>query len=683
MYGRMCYFGIRKLRGARAVIALAALLGLAAVPSVAQASTAELGPASLDFPNTLVGVSSPDQQVFFTNDGPDSIDVSAVSIGGIDQSDFAVTVDNCTGVTVAAGESCELRVGFAPTARGDRSAELDVTHTGDGGLASAPLSGKGVTQELTIRPSQLDFPATTVNYPGGQQQLQVQNTGDLPVSINNVFIDGSEGADFNQNNNCGGQLTSDQVCFVNVAFWPHGEGTRNATLHVNSDAARKDETAPLTGTGVPPQLSFEPGSYDFGLQQINNNSAQTNFLLRNTGAAPVQVNSIDIVAPGPNAFWTGNIDCWGQTLQPNDTCNVQVNFGPNQPIPYSAQLRAMVNGVSFTAFLSGRGGQPVFTASPNPADFGFATAGQPGDTRTITLINQGDLPGAFFVAIISGGDVGSFRLLHEDCTGVPLGPSASCTAQVRFQPESSGAKVATLTLVGDQGQPFQMNLTGDGVDPQVSLTPDDYDFGRQAVGSSSAGQRFELSNDGASPMRLSGASIIGPDADQFRLSADDCTDVTLPTGGRCAVQVRFAPDAKGTRSARLRITGDDGSQTASLSGVGANSPGVSFRWREALRPHGKALVAGLAACKSSSSCRLRARGVLSGVAKRGAAVRHMKVKLPAVQLTIGAGKTRSLRVRLPGLARLAAKGGGRLQLKLDWSADGQHGHSRSDRGLSA
>ncbi|MFI5027215.1 MAG: choice-of-anchor D domain-containing protein, partial [Solirubrobacterales bacterium] len=281
----MSYFDMRELPGARVVIALAALLALAAVPSAAQASTAELGPASLDFPNTLVGVSSPDQQVFFTNDGPDPIDVSGVSIGGTDPSDFAVTVDNCTGVTVAAGESCEMRVGFAPTARGDRSAELDVTHTGDGGLASAPLSGKGVTQELTITPSQLDFPATTVNYPGGQQQLQVQNTGDLPVSINNVFIDGSEGADFNQNNNCGGQLTSDQVCFVNVAFWPHGDGTRNATLHVSSDATRKDETAPLTGSGVPPQLSFEPGSYDFGLQQINNNSAQTNFLLRNTGPA--------------------------------------------------------------------------------------------------------------------------------------------------------------------------------------------------------------------------------------------------------------------------------------------------------------------------------------------------------------------------------------------------------------
>ena len=116
----------------------------------------------------------------------------------------------------------------------------------------------------------------------------------------------------------------------------------------------------------------------------------------------------------------------------------------------------MVNGVSFTADLSGQGGQPVFTASPDPADFGFASAGQSGDTRTITLTNQGDLPGSFFVAIISGGDVGSFRLLHEDCTGVPIGPSASCTAQVRFQPDGAEAKAATLTLVGDQGQPFQM-----------------------------------------------------------------------------------------------------------------------------------------------------------------------------------------------------------------------------------
>jgi hypothetical protein len=559
---------IRKIRGARALLAMTALVVLAA-PSVAQASTAGLSPSTLDFPDTLVGVSSPDQQIFFTNDGPDPVQVGGVALGGEDPSDFAVTTDNCTGVTLAASESCELRVAFAPTARGALSAELDVPHSGDGGLATAALTGKGVTRELTVSPGQLDFPATTVNYPGGQQQVEVKNTGDLPVNINNVFIDGSEGADFNQNNNCGGQLNPDQVCNVNVSFWPHGEGTRSATLHLSSDASRPDETEPLSGTGAPPQLSFEPGSYDFGLQQINSNSTQTNFLLRNTGAAAVQVNSIDIVPGDQSGFWTGFVSCWRMTLQPNDTCTVQVNFGPNQPIAYSAQLRASVNGVSFTADLSGQGGQPLFTASPNPADFGSATVGQPGPTRTITLTNEGDLPGGFFIAIISGGDVDSFRLSHEDCTGAQLDPSASCTARVRFQPDSAGPKRAQLTLVGGEGEPLQFNLTG--------------------------------------------------------------------------------------------------------TGVAKRNDGVSFKWRHALRAHGTSVLVGRAACHGASSCRLWAHAVVQN--------RLLKVKLPAVRLTIGADDTRALRLRLPASARRTAGNGGRLKLNLKWSAGGSRGHSSSQRRL--
>ena len=37
----------------------------------------------------------------------------------------------------------------------------------------------------------------------------------------------------------------------------------------------------------PPQLSFEPGSHDFGLQPINNGSGQANFQLRNNGSEVV------------------------------------------------------------------------------------------------------------------------------------------------------------------------------------------------------------------------------------------------------------------------------------------------------------------------------------------------------------------------------------------------------------
>ena len=224
-------------------------------------------------------------------------------------------------------------------------------------LAVLPASAQASTAELSPTPTQLDFPTTTVFYPGGQQGVDVKNTGDQPVGINNVSIDGPNGSDFNQNNNCGGQLDVGQSCHVNVSFQPQGAGSRSATLRLSSDASRGDTTVDLSGIGADPSLGFEPASYDFGLQRINNGSAQTNLQVRNTGAAAVQVNSIDIVGPGSSNFWTGFSNCWGTTLQPNDTCTVQVNFGPNDTIDYSAQLRVSVNGVQFTADLT-RTGRP-------------------------------------------------------------------------------------------------------------------------------------------------------------------------------------------------------------------------------------------------------------------------------------------------------------------------------------
>ncbi len=194
------------------------------------------------------------------------------------------------------------------------------TLTGLVALAGLPSAAHAAT-ELTVSPAQINFPATTVGNPGGQQQVIAKNTGDVPVSIGNVYIDGTNASDFNQNGNCGGPLSPGQGCDISISFWPGGAGARDATLHVVSDDPRGEGTVDLIGTGAAPELSFEPAVYDFGLQSLNSGSTQTTMLLRNTGAAAVQVNSIDIVGPGSGAFWTGFISCFGNTLQPNDTCS--------------------------------------------------------------------------------------------------------------------------------------------------------------------------------------------------------------------------------------------------------------------------------------------------------------------------------------------------------------------------
>lgn len=214
-----------------------------------------------------------------------------------------------------------------------------------------------------------------------------------------------------------------------------------------------------------PQLVFEPGSYDFGLHEANRETSQTNFQLRNVGSVPAPIYSIQPVGSGSSAFWTGNSDCFNHALEPGETCSIQVNFNPYEVAPFSAQLRAeSERGTSFTAALSGEGGRPELTAETNPTNFGSLPVGSGGVTKTINVTNEGNMPGGAFIAVISGGAVGSFHLLDENCTGIPLSPDATCNLQVSFDPISTGAKAARLFLVGDGDGGVQISLTGVGLE---------------------------------------------------------------------------------------------------------------------------------------------------------------------------------------------------------------------------
>ncbi len=225
---------------------------------------------------------------------------------------------------------------------------------------------------------------------------------------------------------------------------------------------------PAAGFAAPvsePQLSFEPGSYDFGPQPIYN-TAQANLELRNEGAEEVWIESLQTSGPGSGSFWVGNSDCWSGPVQPGGSCSLEVNFNPDEPLAeYEAQVRARSNGYDFYADLSGIGAGPYFSADPNPVEFGSAKVGGAGSTREIEITNAGNWPGGVFIAVISGGAVGSFQLLDENCTGRLIDPAATCTAQVRFQPLSEGVKKATFSLFGESDGGSQVVLSGVGAAP--------------------------------------------------------------------------------------------------------------------------------------------------------------------------------------------------------------------------
>jgi hypothetical protein len=437
-----------------------------------------------------------------------------------------------------------------------------------------PPAGSG--PPLVVSPPSLSFEKTTVGNQAPSLAADLYNEGEEEAPIDKIAIEGEDAAAFNLTSSCGA-IFQNQHCGLWFTFMPGSPGEKHATAVITFKNGRPAESFALTGTGVEPQLTFSPSSYDFGMQRVyENRNAQLQ--VTNSGEAPVQVNNFEMLG-GNGSFWNGNTNCWSQALQPGQSCNVEVNFSPQDAVAYTAELRATANGYGFTAALSGTGGRAIIEATPNPAGFGPLTVGAISAAQTITITNSGNIPAGFFIGIVAGGDSGSFQLLSENCTGAELMPASSCTAQVRFRPQDAGPKAAYMAFFGDNDGGAMVGLKGEGVALAVTLAPSAFDFGSEAAGSKSDSHAFAVRNDGSTPLNVGSVAIVGADLDQFALAGDECTGETLVPGAECLVRVRFTPDSAGAKAAKLRVGSDSGPLVATLSGAGTDATsGANDHW---------------------------------------------------------------------------------------------------------
>jgi hypothetical protein len=235
-------------------------------------------------------------------------------------------------------------------------------------------------------------------------------------------------------------------------------------------SAAEEPVPPLEAA---PQLTFSPVSLDFGIVRVNQ-SANQNVQVTNGGEAVTQIGWVGIEGKDTGNFWTGSSDCWnGRWLAPGESCWIQVNFNAWQAVAYEAALTVSAENVSFSAELHGTGGEAMLMPEFNPVEFGSAAVGGEGTVRTINLSNVGNIGGGYFIAVIAGGDVASFELIDENCTGEEIGPGAGCVAHVRFDPVGLGRKVARLAFFGDSNGGTMVFLRGEGepAPPEVHSTP--------------------------------------------------------------------------------------------------------------------------------------------------------------------------------------------------------------------
>src|SRR5207248_696596 len=136
---------------------------------------------------------------------------------------FAIKSDHCSGVSLAAGASCQVGVvlsaaaagtltadltvsagsagsvsahltamALAPVSLGAKSASLTVAAT-TGGSAVAQLSGTGITQgTLALTPDTHDFGSVQQMTPGASQAFMVKNTGQAMTSLLTATLGGGD-----------------------------------------------------------------------------------------------------------------------------------------------------------------------------------------------------------------------------------------------------------------------------------------------------------------------------------------------------------------------------------------------------------------------------------------------------------------------------------------------------------
>jgi hypothetical protein len=557
-------------------------------------------------------------------------------------------------------------------------------------LLAIPASGRaapGGGEELVVSPAPLVFPTTT-KWMSSEETLTVTNPAGVPVSLYGTNFEGPGSGSFGTNgSSCGAMLIAGESCTIAVRFSPQAAGEQRASLHLGASVPDGGPTVELEGLGALPELSFEPGSFDFGLTQTNEGGERTRMILRNVGPAPAQVG-IE-TSGGGGAFSIGESDCWGATLAAGGTCSLQVYFRPNQTGPYVGEVRANSAGVTFGAELTGSGGQAILAASTNPLDFGSAAVGSRGEPRVVTIENSGDLPGGFFIAVISGGDSASFQLVEEDCTGIPILPGAKCQAAVRFQPTTAGLRKATLSFFGDGEGGQQIALSGTGIDPGVPVAaPAAHSFGSLTVGASGDVQLFTFTNESEVPTEVGAVTLGGDNMDQFRIARDGCSGVALAPRASCQVGVRFAPLEAGAMSALLRLDSTGGVATAALSGyaeaaagleTSAAAGGAGTRLRTQLRLAGRPLSVtgtklrvGAFSCPSEESCEVVAKATIVSRVPAGAAGSG-RFGPWSTTLHIPAGGRRELVLRVPAGAVPTTDG----RLVLRWHS---RSGARQDRG---
>jgi uncharacterized repeat protein (TIGR01451 family) len=564
----------------------------------APAAKLEVDVTVLDFLGQVINTQSLVKVITVRNTGTAAMTVSITSSG----SAFTVS-HNCPalGATqqIIVGRSCEVNVSFKPTAEGNFTGAVAITHNASNTPSplTVPLKGLGLPEPiagLSFTPSLLDFGTQTIGTATATPRtVVVRSTGTAAAKITSITNTG----DFSFSSNC--PLSPTDVllptfeCAIVVTFKPQTLASQTGFITVSSNAPLTiangiaSNQITLKGTASPlpvPNIEASTRRLNFATLIVGSVSEPQSVLITNTGFANLRFDGLSIIGNGFALSGIRSRDIpvdvppCGTTLAPGDKgCWISVVFAPTQVGDAVGELAISSNvaGGALIVSLFGSGAalpKPLIAVSFESLNFGEVIVGTTSASQQLRISNRGDAPLSLASINANSGDFALQVSANGSCSlaNSVIAVGASCTVDVVFSSQTLGAKSATLNIVSNSGNADSVNsvrLTGTTIPapaPLVRTSVTVLGFGNTVFGGATPSQSVVFSNNGTAPLLIGNITATGD------FSQNNNCPATLAVGANCTVAVIFSPVGLGSRGGelQLRTNAVPALTTVSLGGTG-------------------------------------------------------------------------------------------------------------------
>ena len=190
------------------------------------------------------------------------------------------------------------------------------------------LSGAALppVPKISAAPASLNHGSVALGASSAPKAITVKNTGKSDLIINSVNTTGTDGADFNQTNDCG-TIQPGGSCLVNVTFTPIlPYANKTAMIAISSNDPKKPLlNIKLSGQVPPPAIAATPAALNFGKLPFGTLSSSKSVTVKNNGLSGLVIASTVISGTNPGDF-TATSTCG--TIQKGGSCAIKVVFAP-------------------------------------------------------------------------------------------------------------------------------------------------------------------------------------------------------------------------------------------------------------------------------------------------------------------------------------------------------------------